>query len=579
MRALFSSAKDARDAPRRRGAATALAAMAEDGMLGGYPGPALLIDADGTVLARNDAAALLAQALQDSPQGGLRQRVLDVLGDGTPQVDSFELNGDGGPLWIEAAILPQGKAVALLLGRDVTLDRRLRAVLVESRQRYRDLVEASSDFAWETGADATLTFVSPQGALGHSAVALVGRDPASVLLCGDDEASESLPFATRRPIERVEFWCRRSDGTAACLVAAAVPLLNEAGDWRGARGVCREVTAERERDSVLARYRRQERTLAYITKVVRDDMVPQEMLDAAAGATARAVGTAGCSIFRRAPEGKFALVAQHGKAPSSHAILGLLKGAIERQRVGCFEGDLKGHRLLACHTDYRQRVNGAICLWNPAVEGKWSEESRSMLLAVADQLGIALEHVSQRENLERLSLTDSLTGLANRRAFDSALGAALSRAERTGRPGALMYLDLDNFKLVNDAHGHERGDIVLRAVADIIKSKSRPYDHAARLGGDEFALWFEEIGEAAVRKRAAEILEAATELASESPDPSRPLSLSIGIALYEPGLGEHVGQLVGRADAAMYQAKYGGKGRFAVASLAAARQAAAATGE
>ena len=99
------------------------------------------------------------------------------------------------------------------------------------------------------------------------------------------------------------------------------------------------------------------------------------------------------------------------------------------------------------------------------------------------------------------------------------------------------------------------------------------------MGGDEFALWFEEIGEAAVRKRAAEILDAATELASESPDPSRPLSLSIGIALYEPGLGENVERLVGRADAAMYQAKHGGKGRFAVACLATVRHAAAATGE
>ena len=98
-------------------------------------------------------------------------------------------------------------------------------------------------------------------------------------------------------------------------------------------------------------------------------------------------------------------------------------------------------------------------------------------------------HVVIRE-LEALTLTDALTGLANRRAVDLRLAAEISRADRSGLPLSLVVLDLDNFKLRNDTHGHPAGDAALRTLARVLTSFSRAQDTIARIGGEEFAMIF-----------------------------------------------------------------------------------------
>ena len=126
-------------------------------------------------------------------------------------------------------------------------------------------------------------------------------------------------------------------------------------------------------------------------------------------------------------------------------------------------------------------------------------------------------------------------------------------------------MDLDNFKVVNDRQGHRRGGAVLRRVADILKGTVRPYDHVARLGGDEFAVWLGDIEASVVRRRADQIVAAAGLLASEFPNPTHPLGVSIGVALVLPTEDEDVDTLIARADRAMYQAKRGGKARVTIA--------------
>ncbi len=99
----------------------------------------------------------------------------------------------------------------LVLARDLTLGYNVRDALVESRQHYKDLLEASNNFAWEMGADGAFVFVSPRGALGYSAADLVGRRPEEMIL---DTASDApVPFTTESPLEEVEIWMRHADGT------------------------------------------------------------------------------------------------------------------------------------------------------------------------------------------------------------------------------------------------------------------------------------------------------------------------------------------------------------------------------
>ena len=161
--------------------------------------------------------------------------------------------------------------------------------------------------------------------------------------------------------------------------------------------------------------------------------------------------------------------------------------------------------------------------------------------------------------LAHLAVHDPLTGLANRALLADRLDRALARARREGRPGALLLLDLDGFKAINDARGHAAGDRALVAVAERLRGCVREVDAVARLGGDEFLIVFDGIGAAAEARRVAGRIRAALA------EPLRPddggallaLSASIGVAVFAGR--EAPADLLRRADGAMYVAKRTGE--------------------
>ena len=169
--------------------------------------------------------------------------------------------------------------------------------------------------------------------------------------------------------------------------------------------------------------------------------------------------------------------------------------------------------------------------------------------------------------LRRLSITDSLTGLANRRQFHSVLAEEVSRSERYGRPLCLVCLDLDNFKPFNDNFGHQEGDNILRLVGDCARAELRSQDTAFRVGGDEFMLLFVETGLAAGLLAANRFREAFNlrwpHALSRPCKGLNPGTLSLGLAQYVRG--ERAESLIMRADLAMYEAKRAGGDRTATA--------------
>ncbi|WP_348945449.1 PAS domain S-box protein [Chitinibacter sp. FCG-7] len=192
-----------------------------------------------------------------------------------------------------------------------------------------------------------------------------------------------------------------------------------------------------------------------------------------------------------------------------------------------------------------------------------------------DELGkvtgfyIQVQDITQRKQLENQlafeASHDQLTGLPNRRAFMLALDAAIARAKRHQQPMALLFLDLDGFKQLNDAHGHEFGDKVLQYFAATISAASRETDTVARLAGDEFTMILENLGDndsgaIQVAQRILEQLAVPCLIDGHSVQ----LSSSIGIALTHSGDELASELLLAKADAAMYQAKAAGKGRFAL---------------
>jgi diguanylate cyclase (GGDEF)-like protein len=171
---------------------------------------------------------------------------------------------------------------------------------------------------------------------------------------------------------------------------------------------------------------------------------------------------------------------------------------------------------------------------------------------------VALLGAAQRRSLAReraLSRTDSLTGLLNGRGFYEAAAVELARSTRYRHPLTVAYVDLDDFKVVNDRFGHARGDAVLIAVARAMRRVSRSTDLVGRLGGDEFAVLLPETGRDAA-ERALLKLRARVEEAASRDGP--PLTASVGsVSFAEPPADVEV--LVHEADTAMYAAKAGGK--------------------
>ena len=447
----------------------------------------------------------------------------------------------------------------MLLGRDVTLERNLRSALVESRQRYKDLVEISSDFAWETGADGRFVFVSPKGALGYSADDLVGRHPSDFVI-HQGPSSGVAAFAASLPVTDMEVWMRDSEGKDACVLTSAMPLKSEDGRWNGARGICRNVTEQRQRDAALLRAHNRERLLTYVVRTIRDEVEPTDMLRAATEATGRALNASGCQIFRLIPgQDAFVLAAQYGNGGNEAPV-------IEAFKVGDhFDADLDGWHVLATVTRYRHGINGAICLWRSKDRTAWGDDERLLIDDVAGQVGLANEQIANHERILMLSRTDALTGLFNRRAFFEELGRRYQRLAREKRPAALIYCDLDNFKWVNDVHGHQMGDQALVAVRDMLQQYTRPIDLVARLGGDEFAIWLEGADEQAALSRCKAIVEGASVLARFSGSSDKPLHLSLGAAVHVADSGESLEELVVRADTAMYEVKREGKGSWRIA--------------
>jgi diguanylate cyclase (GGDEF)-like protein/PAS domain S-box-containing protein len=549
---LFSPAFD----PSRSNPAWTVASLGE-AALSSYPGPALVLGLDGRVVAANTRAEPLRQAIA---AGGLESlgRLLAPEAASRPVVES--LPTEGGTLILELVALPTRDDTLLVLGRDVTLERNLRSALVDSRQRYKDLVEISSDFAWEVGADGRFAFVSPKGALGYRAEHLVGRTPADFVVRYD--ASQGTPcFAATLPVVEAEVWMRQSDGSERCLLASSSPILGEDGAWRGARGVCRDVTRERMRDAALARAHNRERLLSHVVRAIRDEVEPVAMLQTAAAATTRALNATGCRIFRLQPDPVpgFVLAAECGAVGADPPILATFPAAEH------FDGLIDGWHVLATVTRYRQAANGALCLWRAPDRATWSDDERLLIDDVALQVGLANEQTANHERILRLSRTDSLTGLLNRRAFFEEIARRFQRLQHDRQPAALIYCDLDNFKWVNDVHGHQEGDRALEAVRDLLLRHVRPADLVARLGGDEFALWLDGIGETTVTGRCRAIMEGARTLDRYSGSAERPLRISLGVAVHAGGDGESLDDLVARADRAMYQVKRDGKGDWRLA--------------
>lgn len=188
------------------------------------------------------------------------------------------------------------------------------------------------------------------------------------------------------------------------------------------------------------------------------------------------------------------------------------------------------------------------------------QKGETSLTRVDQALRLARERQRQKEHLEYQAAYDSLTGLPNRGEFDRQLQRALCNAERQDTRVAVLALDLDNFKDVNDSRGHCAGDSVLRSAAQQLQRLLRGGDFAARIGGDEFGVILINLRDAAEAKIAAENICQRLADTLRVNGANYPISASIGFSVY-PDHGENGGDLLQHADLALYSVKRSGKAR------------------
>ena len=265
-----------------------------------------------------------------------------------------------------------------------------------------------------------------------------------------------------------------------------------------------------------------------------------------------------------------------GVARSGTAVRG--RAGQGRDELAAAEGEPTGVPLVAVPLKSSDAVVGVLLLWEREDGECFDDADLSTLRAFTTQATVAVDNVVLHDEARRLSVTDGLTGLTNYRGFQMTVGKEIERAARFSRPLALLLLDLDHFKLVNDVWGHQRGDEVLVELAARVSAQVRDVDTLARYGGEEFVVVLPETDRHGA-VQAAERIRAAVRRRpfGEPGEPPLEVTVSIGVAVF-PEHGTSSSALLRRADEALYAAKRAGRDGWRLAAAEPERESAGRTG-
>lgn len=213
------------------------------------------------------------------------------------------------------------------------------------------------------------------------------------------------------------------------------------------------------------------------------------------------------------------------------------------------------------------RTFGAIALYGREGAEPYSTADVEALRGLVSQAATAIENAELYEEAARLSITDGLTGLWNRRGFELRAASEMQRARRFGESFGVVMIDVDRFKLVNDVHGHQAGDAVLVELAHRLTEATRDVDVVARLGGEEFVLLLPSTTLEGTATLAGKLRDRVSARSFPIDAGDVLVTISLGVATY-PDHGGSIKDLLAAADAALYRAKDSGRDRIEAATVA-----------
>ena len=532
--------------------------FAVEGILETIRGSVLVTGVDGAIRVVSDATC----DLLGYTEGELVGRNIDTI---TPRATMAEA-GDYEDLWqtkngdlIDVVVTRapigdvSGRAAAIVYSAEDIRHRKREEALRESESRYRTLVEGMNEGVIVVDNDHIIRFVNRRVCemLGYDANELQGQE-GNILLMSDDDRRAMQ----RRVSERIKGLSdqytvdmRRKDGTALSVEISAAPLTDGAGTVVGSIGICVDMTEKKRAEAAIreseARYR----------------LMAEHATD---------------MISRVAPDGTILYT-----SPACTAILGYTPEEMEGTPVRTLvhPEDLDAMNFFTSQLfaggstreiRYRALRRDGETVWIEATcQAIRSERTGKVKEVVAISRDIT-ERMRAEQQIHFQAYHDNLTGLPNRKLFDDRLTIALAHARRrkiTGQIGAaaVLFLDLDHFKLVNDTFGHSAGDRLIQELASRLRSALRAEDTIARFGGDEFIVLLPHMTDSDHAPRVAQKLLDALREPVTIDEQTIYTTGSIGIAIF-PEDGDTSENLLRNADAAMYRAKERARNTFQLAS-------------
>lgn len=581
--------------------AQALAALYHD-----TPDAVVLYDVDGKAVAANEAAqALVGLETADFVGTPYRSHVprSDVprcdlayktaIAGGTDHFDTSVRHRDGTVVPVECYVYP-ARAGARIVGffvqaRDIVALRSAESSLTINQQKFRSLFEYHPDGIMELKGSGAISRVnvSLEGETGFYGEQVVGKPWTELIAPEKREAAAELLRAAMRG-EAVEEDSLLLDrlGNRLDVQLKLVPL-HVGADVSGAYAIFKNVTAQKSAEREIAAQGERLRRL-YMVAASRGDSLDEE-IDAALSLGVELFGW-DIGYVAQYDRDRVLIRAASGEATVSKGTIYPSRASfahhVMERRGPFFIADMDAAEWrddpIRATSPWRSFFGVPLNVFNvmhgalifagrrPRREGV-SQSERDMIQLIGLFVSTALERAAQNERIEQLAFNDALTGLPNRVLFNDRIEQTIATARRYDRGFAVMYLDVDHFKAINDKYGHAVGDATLQEVAHRLRLTTRESDTISRFGGDEFVILQPIVDGPSDAADLARKLSVAMQEPVVVDGVPHKVRLSLGISLY-PSDGATIEELMEAADRALYRAKKEGRNRWCFADAENARR-------